>query len=171
MTISNLWFAQCNAELRFRSDNSFPRDGSGQLFTTTNTHFCHFIEKKNIGRDVFTQWEWGWYFHMLTNFVKEQIFTPRHGTERCLNGNPTQEEITLVLLGMLLVYILEPGTHQTWMYPFFPESRALSRNVATLAGPLKEILPQPGLEADTHWKSTKVQKRSQQSLWMLFGMS
>ena len=49
------------------------------------------------------------YFHMLmsgkmTNFVKEQIFTPRHGTERCLNGNPTQEEITLVLLGVLLVY-------------------------------------------------------------------
>ena len=109
MTISNLWFAQCNAELRFRSDNSFPRDGLGQLFTTTNTHFCHFIEKKNIGWDVFTQWEWGWYFHILmsgkmTNFVKEQIFTPRHGTERGLNGNPKQEEITLVLLGVLLVY-------------------------------------------------------------------
>ena len=59
--------------------------------------------KTCIGWDVFTQWEWGWYFHMLTNFVK-QIFTPRHGTERGLNGDPTQEEITLVLLGMLLVY-------------------------------------------------------------------
>ena len=42
----------------------------------------------------------------MTNSVKEQIFTPRHGMERGLNGDPKQEEITtLVLLGVLLVYL------------------------------------------------------------------
>ena len=83
----------------------------------------------------------------MTNFVKEQIFTPRHGTERGLNGDPKQEEITLVLLGMLLVYWSREHIKR--------ECTHFSRNPGPCLEmlqpwPLKEILPQPGLEADTH---------------------